>query len=223
MGGIRQNVAVLATALSAFAGTALAHEPFGPGTGLASFAQIELAGLAPAIVGAHDREDLAPSAGESNGQLLAHRPVRDAVALSLRYALTPWMSLDFAHGWVRARAADGSPMELAPRVFEQAGATLYPARHWTASLFVNYFRMDSTTQDQGVRGSSASFVNARVNHDLSRRARLSLDVLNVFDKRVAGVDALTSPRLWREPLIAENVLFDASESRGFRLRLRVSF
>ena len=162
--------------------------------------------------------------GPDNGTLLERSPSRDGAALTLRYALTPWMSLDYAHGMLRAqREADGNPIYAATRVFDQAGATLYPARGWNASLFVNFFRMDAVTQDEGVKSASVSFVNARVNHQLSRNVRLSFDVLNVFDKRMDDVDPLTSSRLWAEPLIAENVLFDASESRGFRLRLRWTF
>jgi hypothetical protein len=141
---------------------------------------------------------------------------------ALAFPITSWLSLDYAHGVQRARD-EGNPSNLATRVFDQAGATLHPLRGWNASLFVNYFRMDTTTQDQGVHAANASFVNARVNHDLSRRVRLSFDVLNVFDKQVGGIDRLVSPRLWTEPLVSENVLFDASESRGFRLRLRISF
>jgi hypothetical protein len=141
---------------------------------------------------------------------------------AIAYPVTSWLSLDFAHGVLRANG-DGNPSYLATRIFDQAGATLHPLRGWNASLFVNYFRMDTTTQDQGVHAANASFVNARVNHDLSRRFRLSFDVLNVFDKHVGGIDRLASPRLWTEPLVSENVLFDASESRGFRLRLRVVF
>jgi hypothetical protein len=136
---------------------------------------------------------------------------------------TPWLSLDFAGGLLRAHDADGNPMSAATHVFEQAGATLYPARGWNASLFVNSFRMGAATMDDGLHVANASFVNGRVNHDLSRNVRLSFDLLNAFDKRVPGIDPLATPRLWTDPLIAENVLFDASESRGFRVRLRVRF
>ena len=114
-------------------------------------------------------------------------------------------------------------MAAATHVFEQAGATLYPARDWNASLFVNSFRMGAATMDEGVHAASASFVNGRINHQLSRNTRLSFDVLNAFDKHVAGIDPLATPRLWADPLVAENVLFDAAQSRGFRLRLRMQF
>jgi hypothetical protein len=222
MGVFRRFVVGACIAVSAGAGGAYAgDDPIGA-SGRASFSQLELAGLKPSLISAHAA---APQAallnGPANATLLERTPARDAFAFSVAYAFTPWLSLDFAHGMVRVDG-DDNPAYLATRIFDQAGATLH-RRGWNASLFVNYFRMDTTTQDDGVQASNASFVNARVNHDLSRRVRLSFDVLNVFDKRVGGIDRLASPRLWTEPLVSENVLFDASESRGFRLRLRATF
>ena len=224
MRGIRRNVAFLGLALSAAAGIACADEPIGSSAALPSFARIEIAGLRPSVVSAHQSGDpLNLLTGPSNATLLARAPSRDAFAVNLSYRLTPWMSLDFAGGLLRANDADGNPLSAATHVFEQAGATLYPARNWNASLFVNSFRTGAATMEDGLHVANASFVNGRVNHDLSRNVRLSFDLLNAFDKRVSGIDPLATPRLWTDPLIAENVLFDASESRGFRIRLRVNF
>ena len=218
-----QNVVFPALAASAFAGAAAASEPAGSAA-LPSFAQLEIAGLHPSAVSLHQSGDaLTLMNGPSNASLLARAPSRDAYAIALSYRLTPWMSLDFAGGMLRANDADGNPMAAATHVFEQAGATLYPARDWNASLFVNSFRMGAATMDEGVHAASASFVNGRINHQLSRNTRLSFDVLNAFDKHVAGIDPLATPRLWADPLVAENVLFDAAQSRGFRLRLRMQF
>ena len=220
MGIVRRFVVVACTLLSASAACAQADDPIGPG--LPSFSALELAGLNASLVSAHAA---APQAallnGPANSTLLEGTPARDAFAFALGYDVTPWLRLDVAHGMLRA--SGDNPAYLGTRIFDQAGATLHPGRGWNASLFVNYFRMDTASQDQGVQASNASFVNARVNHDLTRRMRLSFDVLNVFDKRVGGIDRLASPRLWTEPLVSENVLFDASESRGFRLRLRSTF
>jgi hypothetical protein len=181
-------------------------------------------GLSAAASLAHADSPIGPSLlnGPDNASLLAGALPREPVAFSVGYDVAPWLRLDYAHGFLHANDRD-NPGNLASRIFDQAGATFYPGRNWNATLFVNYFRTDTTTQDQGVQASNASFVNARVNHDLSRRMRLSFDVLNVFDKHVEGIDRLASPRLWTEPLVSENVLFDASESRGFRLRLRIRF
>ena len=209
--------------MSALAGAARADGPSGLAS-LPSFAQMEIGGVRPALISAHQSADpLNPLTGPSNASLLARAPGRDAFAVKLSYLLAPWLSLDFAGGLLRAHDADGNPMSAATHVFEQAGATLYPARGWNASLFVNSFRMGAATMDSGLQVANASFVNGRVNHDLSRNLRLSFDLLNAFDKRVPGIDPLATPRLWTDPLIAENVLFDASESRGFRVRLRWKF
>jgi hypothetical protein len=223
MGEIRRFVIASAVGMSALALSAQAHDPLGPGTGLPSFASLDLAGFQPSIESAHGSGHAFESLnGPSTAASLERVPGRTAFAISLRYALTPWMTLDFAGGILRADD-QGNPLYTGTRVFDQAGATLHGGRTWNASLFVNYFRMDAATQDQGVQASNASFVNGRVNLNLTRRMGLSFDLLNAFDKRVAGIDTLASPRLWSEPLISENVLFDASEARTFRLRLHRVF
>jgi hypothetical protein len=219
MGGIRRFVVAFALAASVNAGAARADDPLGLSALVPSFARLEIGAVAS------DHAAFAPPlTGRDNATLAARTPSRAGAALTLRYRLAPWWSLDFAHGLLRAQDdADGNPLYVATRVFDQAGTTLYPARGWNASLFVNFFRMDAATDDLGVKSASVSFVNARLNHEVSSHVHLSFDVLNVFDKRMNDVDPHIASRLWTEPLIAENVLFDASESRGFRVRLAIGF
>jgi outer membrane receptor protein involved in Fe transport len=118
----------------------------------------------------------------------------------------------------------GAPGEFAlPHRYGQAGTTAHPGRGWTTSVFVTSFASRPSIGDDGLRVRSASFVNGRITRKLSKNLRVSLDVLNVFDKRVAEGDHFSPTRLWSTPGAADNFLFHPVESRGFRLRLRATF
>jgi hypothetical protein len=164
-----------------------------------------------------------PLNGDVNAAALEPRALRDTLDLSFAGWVTPWLSLHADAIFMSTRWVRGGNVPNTPHLLEQAGATLYPARGWNASLFVNFLSTSAATPDDGVRGASASFVNARINHDLSKHTRLSLDVMNIFDKRVDGIDAFASSRLWTDPDAAESMLFNPAESRGIRLRLRKTF
>jgi outer membrane receptor protein involved in Fe transport len=125
--------------------------------------------------------------------------------------------LGFSWSW-------GVPAGLTlPPGYGQAGTTLHPGRGWTTSVFVTSFASRPSIDDDGLRVRSASFVNGRITRNLSKNLRVSLDLLNVFDKRVAEGDHFSATRLWSTPGAADNFLFHPVEPRGFRLRLRMTF
>jgi outer membrane receptor protein involved in Fe transport len=119
------------------------------------------------------------------------------------------------------RVAAAVPGQVLP--YGQAGATVQPLRGWTTSVFVTSFGARPSTDDDALRLRSATFVNGRITHSLTKNTRLSLDVFNLFDKSVAGADYFSSSRLWSYPGAADNFLLHPAEPRGFRLRLRTTF
>jgi outer membrane receptor protein involved in Fe transport len=125
--------------------------------------------------------------------------------------------LGFAWSWGAAAQAP------AAQRYDQAGATVHPGRGWTTSVFVTSFASRPALTDDALRVRSASFVNGRITRQLSNNMRVSLDMLNVFDKRVAEGDYFPTARVWSQAGAADNFLFHPAESRGFRLRLRVTF
>jgi hypothetical protein len=139
------------------------------------------------------------------------KPVLAASPLDIPGARPPYTSLP----WVT--------LDLDGLHYGQAGTTLRPSRGWNASLFVTSFERRSSVEDDAVRQSGASFVSGRITRNLTKKMRVSLDLINVFDKRSGGPDHFSGTRLWSYPGAADNFLFYPGETRGFRVRLRSVF
>lgn len=106
-----------------------------------------------------------------------------------------------------------------------AGATMRIQRGWTASLFVNPVRPDAEAGAAvGIPARSGTAVNAEISRRLDRHTRLSLDVLNLFDRKPAEIDAfaLSQRQAPKRPL-ADDPLSHLTEPRGIMLRLRRTF
>lgn len=149
---------------------------------------------------------------------------RDVVRIGARWQALPWLALDAEASWIDARFADGR-REAVPGSARQAataGATVRPLRGWSASLFVSHFGNEGI-EDEGERLRSSTLVNGRLNYNLSKKTRVSLDVFNIFDKAAAPLDYYAASRLWGQPGMADDFLFHPAEPRGFRLRLRTTF
>ena len=96
-------------------------------------------------------------------------------------------------------------------------------RGWSASLFVSPFGSGEAIEDEGERLRSSTLVNGRLTFNLSKQARVSLDIFNVFQQRIPAIDYYAASRLWGRPGMADDFLFHPAEPRGFRLRLRTTF
>jgi hypothetical protein len=96
-----------------------------------------------------------------------------------------------------------------------------PAR-WRASLMASYLgKRAATGEDASLRAST--FVSAGLTHDLSRTARLSLEMPNLFGQRVRDVDYFWASRASGAFGAGDAYLFNPAQPRGFRLRLRTTF
>ena len=73
----------------------------------------------------------------------------------------------------------------------------------------------------GLRAST--FMNARLTRKLSKRARLDLDMLNVFGRELRDIDYLATTRMWSQPAAGEANLLGPAEPRGVRLQLHIRF
>jgi hypothetical protein len=163
--------------------------------------------------------------GDGGVEVVTRPTVRTGLQATARFHPFSALTLDFDATVLRARYADGAAERIpgAAERFASAGATLTPSRGWKASLFVTYFGSRPAVNDDRAHQRSSSFVNARLTRDLSKKTRVSVDVFNIFDKRVGDVDYFSATRLWSQPGAADNFLFHPAESRGFRVRLRTTF
>ena len=156
---------------------------------------------------------------------LARPSERHGAGLALRYPLFGWLDLDAQALLARSRFADGSHEQVpgAAHAVGMAGATLRQLpKGWIARVFVSYLGPRDGLEE-GVRLRSSSLVNAQVARRLSKNTLLSLDVFNVFDRRVDMVDSFSASRAGLDTARGESYLFDPTEARGFLVKLRTRF
>lgn len=151
--------------------------------------------------------------------------LRDVTHAGLRWSPAPELTFDVDYARLDARYDDGA-REAVPGSASQtatAGATVRPLRGWSASLFVSRFSGPAGADDEAQRIRSSTLVNGRLNYNLSKKTRLTLDVFNIFDQATGPIDYYAASRLWGRPGMADDFLFHPAEPRGFRLRLRKTF
>jgi outer membrane receptor protein involved in Fe transport len=75
-----------------------------------------------------------------------------------------------------------------------------------------------------VRSQSTILTNLRAGYRLEKNLRLSLDVLNLFDREASNIDYFYASRLPGEPASGvEDIHFHPTEPRSFRLTLTGRF
>lgn len=155
------------------------------------------------------------------------RPLRrEGTTLALAYSPTAAIDLDLQATALGARFRDGAgeaAAGIATR-YATAGATVRAAGGWTAKLFVSYFGERPAVEEDGVMLRSSSTVSGQLSRRLSKNARLSVDVFNVFDQRVGDIDYFSASRQ-ASPLAspADGFFFHPAESRGLRVQFRTTF
>ena len=148
---------------------------------------------------------------------------RDGAQALVRYAPFSWLSLELGIASLRTRFDNDTAIPRGAERIASAGASLHTPDGWTASLLVSSLdRRNSFVEDDSpVRPTT--FVNGRISRNLTKNTRMSFDVFNVFDQRLAGIDYFSASRLWDQPGAADSFLFNPAEPRGFRLKLKVAF
>ena len=139
--------------------------------------------------------------------------VRHGVQVSARYEPMRGLTLDFLGSALQARFGDGAA-EYVPGAAEHLAsvtATLHPLQGWRANVGLSYLGKRTGLDGATTIGDSI-YVNAGLTRNLSRDTRLSLDLLNVFDRPLHDVDYFSASRLTNQV-----------EPRGVRLRLRTTF
>lgn len=143
---------------------------------------------------------------------------------------SPWVGGIPGASWVALEVESivpsGGPrsvMDLAPPLQQIAGATVRDPHGWTASLFVTRLYADPLADDEGVRMPDSPVVNARLTHRLGNDGLAALDIFNVFDRRVPGMDVATLSRWAGTNPVNGSYLAFPGEPRGVRLSLRWTF
>lgn len=163
------------------------------------------------------------------GTTEASRPSRRIGIEWANYArLTPWLTVDGDLAFSRARFADDDPAgSRIPGALDRvlsAGVTVEPARRLFGSLRVRHFGPRPLVEDASVRSSSTTLWNGEMGYRLSRRARIVLEVFNLFDAEVSDIDYFYTSRLPGEPFEGvDDVHTHPAIPRAARLGVEIRF
>jgi outer membrane receptor protein involved in Fe transport len=118
-------------------------------------------------------------------------------------SLRSWLTLDADFAWTQARFTDDDPAGdrisgALDRVIS-GGLTLEPRQPLFGSIRVQHFGPRALVEDGSVMSKSTTLWNGEVGYRLSNRARLVLEVFNIFDAEASDIDYFYTSRLAGEP------------------------
>jgi outer membrane receptor protein involved in Fe transport len=138
-----------------------------------------------------------------------------------------WLLFDADFAWTHARYAHenendqtGNQIPNAVNKVASVGLTAHHVGPWTADVKVLYIGGYPLSQDGILRAPSSIVTNLRLQRELTPRTSLSLDVLNVLDRKYFDIayeqDYQISPT---SPLVPNGVTVHPGEPREVRLTL----
>jgi len=148
------------------------------------------------------------------------------------YTPTPWLTFDADLAFSRARFRDSDPVgdhiPGAPEGVATAGVAIDDIAGFLASVRGQWFGPRPLIEDNSVRSSATTIVNARVGYKFTSKPvenwRLLVDVFNVFDAKVSDIDYYYTSRLSGEPAAGVNDIHThPHEPREVRVTLSMSF
>jgi outer membrane receptor protein involved in Fe transport len=156
---------------------------------------------------------------------------RQGVELSAHWQPIRWLLFDLDFSWSRTRFTTPDPDPLVvgnhiPGAIEtalSAGATLHDFGGWSASAYVRYFGPRPLKEDDSVRSSASTILNAQVSYGLTKALRLTLDVFNLLDAQVDDIAYYYTSRLRDEPDPVTGIHFHPAESRSVRVTTALRF
>lgn len=169
-------------------------------------------------------------AADSGGTEINGASRRHGVEWNNHMVINPWLLFDADLAWTHARYAHQNENDdvgdRIPNAVSKVGSIGLSAHHlgaWSGDIKLLYIGGYPLSQDGSLHAPSSTVTNLRVQRELSPHVALSLDVLNLFDRRYYDIaydqDYQVSPT---SPLVADGITVHPGEPREFRLTLRMT-
>ena len=170
------------------------------------------------LVFSGDAGDTAPSRASKRG----------GVEWNNHYIAAPWLLFDLDLAYSRARYTGfdeaGDRVPGAVEKVASFGATVSDIGPWSGAFQLRYFGPRALIEDDSVRSSSTALAYLRAARRLNRNWQLSVDVFNLFDRKVNDIEYYYASRLAGEPTQGvEDIHFHPGEPRTARVTLRATF
>jgi len=151
---------------------------------------------------------------------------RRGVEFNNRYAPLRWLWLDADLAWTHGRFVNGDRIPNAVDKVASLAASLHELGPWSASLQWRYLGSGALVEDNSVRSQSSLTSNLRVGYQLpalGKGSALTLDVFNLFNRRVNDIQYYYESQLAGEDTAVADRHLHPGEPRTVRLTLRVGF
>lgn len=147
------------------------------------------------------------------------------------YILNNWLLFDADLAYTHARYTDsnengqsGSHIPNAVPKVADVGVTVHDLDGWSANVKLRYIGKYPLSQNGALVGPSSSVIDARIHHALTSRISLSLDALNLFDRKYYDIAYEQDYRAsLTSPTVPDGITVHPGEPREFRLTLNVQF
>lgn len=126
---------------------------------------------------------------------------RRGLEFNNRWQPVPWLLVDADFAWTHARFANGERIPNSVDRVASLAATLRKLGPWSASLNWRYLGAGPLVEDNSVRSIPAITTNLRLNWQLpnawglGRDSELTLDVFNLFDRKVYDIQYVYESQL----------------------------
>jgi outer membrane receptor protein involved in Fe transport len=142
------------------------------------------------------------------------------------YRPNDYLTLDADASLSHSRFRVSDPVgDYIPGSIEQTasiGAKLEQGR-WFGSVRLRYFGPRPLIEDNSVRSSSSTIINLATGVKLSRQVQLSLELLNLFDAKVADIAYYYASQLQGEAAPVNDIHTHPAEPFTARVGLRINF
>jgi outer membrane receptor protein involved in Fe transport len=168
---------------------------------------------------------------DSGGTETNGASVRYGIEWNNHYVLNDWLLLDADLAWTHARYANandngeaGDRIPNAVAKVASVGLSMHDVDKWSGEVKLRYIGGYPLSQDGIPRAPSATVTNLRVQREVNSWASLSLDVLNLFDRRYYDIAYAQDYRITpSSPLVPDGVTVHPGEPRQFRFTLALRF
>jgi outer membrane receptor protein involved in Fe transport len=162
------------------------------------------------------------------GTTEASRPSRRyGVEWTNYYRPLPWLTFDADFSFFKARFTDDDPEDHIPGAIETvitAGVTIDDLKGFFGGLRARYFGPRPLIEDDSVRSSSTTLLNAEVGYRLGEDLRLGVEIFNLLDSEDSDIKYFYTSRLAGEPAAGmDDIHFHPVEPRSGRVTLSLSF
>ena len=152
---------------------------------------------------------------------------RQGVEWNNRYTPASWLLFDLDLAVSSAKFIDGDPAgnRIPGSVSRVASAsvTVRDVGPWSGSAQIRYLGPRPLIEDNSQQARSSTLVNLRAGYRVNKQFELSLDVFNLFNRKVNDIDYFYTSRLRNEAAPVNDLHFHPAEPRALRLSARMEF